>query len=94
MEEIVVGLPLTLMGESGAQAGKVRAFVRDLRGQTGIPIETIDERLSTVQARRMLTDSGGASARRAHHAHRDRKSGRLDAAAAAVILQAYLDASR
>ena len=84
---IVVGLPLTLAGESRAQAGKVRQFVRELRSDTDIPIVTIDERLSTVQAQRLLTDSD-----RGRRSNRDR--GRIDSSAAAVILQAYLDSQR
>ena len=84
--EIVVGLPLTLSGESREQAGKVRGFVRDLRLMTDIPIRTIDERLSTVQARRMLRESG--------RNRRKRDRGRIDASAAAVILQAYLDSKK
>ena len=86
--EIVVGLPITMSGESGAQAGKVRAFIRDLRQATDIPVTTLDERLSTVQAERMLRDSGGGARRRS------RERGRVDAAAAAVILQARLDSRR
>ena len=82
-EEIVVGLPLTMSGEVRQQAGKVRAFVKDLRGRTAIPIRTVDERLSTAQARRLLRES---PTRR-----RNRDRGRVDASAAAVILQAYLD---
>ncbi len=81
--EIIVGLPLTLSGESGAQAAKVRSFVQDLRSKTDLPVTLVDERLSTVQAQRMLHES---SRRR-----RNRDRGRLDSAAAAVILQAYLD---
>ena len=84
---IVVGLPLTLAGESRAQAGKVRHFVRELRSATSIPVVTVDERLSTVQAQRLLTDSD-----RGRRSNRDR--GRIDSSAAAVILQAYLDSQR
>ena len=80
--EIVVGLPLSMSGDSGAQAGKVRGFIRDLKSQTDLPIRTVDERLSTVQAQDMLNQSGR---------RRKRDRGQLDAAAAAVILQAYLD---
>ena len=80
--EIVVGLPLSMSGDSGTQAGKVRAFIRDLRSQTDLPIKTVDERLSTVQAQGMLHQSGR---------RRRRDRGHLDAAAAAVILQTYLD---
>ena len=80
--EIVVGLPLSMSGDSGAQAGKVRGFIRELKSQTDLPIKTVDERLSTVQAQGMLRQSGR---------RRDRDRGDIDAAAAAVILQAYLD---
>ena len=81
--EIVVGLPLTLAGESAQQAGKVRSFVRELRSKTDLAVTAVDERLSTVQAQRMLRESGSG--------RRGRDRGRIDAAAAAVILQAYLD---
>ncbi len=80
--EIVVGLPLSMSGDSGAQAGKVRDFIRELRSQTDLPVKTVDERLSTVQAQGMLQRSGR---------RRQRDRGQLDAAAAAVILQTYLD---
>ena len=82
--EILIGLPFTLAGESREQVGKVRRFIRDLRHKTDLPIRTIDERLSTVQALRLLRDTGSAS-------RRGRERGRVDASAAAVILQAYLD---
>ncbi len=85
-DEIVVGLPLTLSGESREQAAKVRRFIRDLERRVDIPIKTVDERLSTVQAQRMLRDAGGR--------RRNRDRGRIDASAAAVILQAYLDSGR
>ena len=84
---IVVGMPLTLAGESGAQAAKVRQFIRELRSATDIPVVTVDERLSTVQAKRLLTDMRGGRGK-----SRDR--GHIDASAAAVILQAYLDSHR
>ena len=83
--EIVVGLPLSMSGDSGAQAGKVRGFIRELRSHTDLPIKTVDERLSTVQAQSMLRKSG-------RRGRRDK--GQLDAAAAAVILQGYLDYGR
>ena len=82
VEEIVVGLPLSMSGDSGAQAGKVRAFIRELSSQTDLPIKTVDERLSTVQAQSMLQQSGR---------RRQRDRGQLDAAAAAIILQTHLD---
>jgi putative Holliday junction resolvase len=84
-ESIIVGLPLSLSGAEGAQAKGVRAFVSDLSARAGLPVDTVDERYSTVQARRMMRESGTG---------RSRDRGRVDASAAAVILQAYLDARR
>ena len=81
--EILVGIPYLMSGRIGAQARITLDFAAALADRTHIPIVHTDERLSSVQADRMLAQSGGASAR---------GKGRTDAAAAAVILQAYLDA--
>ena len=53
-EEIVVGMPFTLSGEMGSQAKRTGHFVRRLKGLTALPIKTVDERLSTVEATRTL----------------------------------------
>ena len=86
--EIVVGMPFTLAGERGAQASKTLAFVRELRDMADIPVSTVDERLSTAQAKRLLRE---APARRRRRNRRPDRA-RVDASAAAVILQGYLDA--
>ena len=80
--EVVVGMPLTLAGEMGSQAKRTGHFVRYLRSQTDVPIKTVDERLSTVEAARRMREAGG---------RRKRMREGIDAAAAAVVLQAYLD---
>jgi putative transcription antitermination factor YqgF len=49
-ELVVVGLPLTLRGERGAQARETEAFVEALRGRLGVPVETEDERFTTALA--------------------------------------------
>ena len=85
--EIVVGMPYTLSGERGAQAAKTAAFIRDLRGETSIPIATADERLSTAQATRLLRETAPPPSKRGRRADR----ARVDASAAAVILQGHLD---
>jgi len=82
IERIVVGLPRSLDGSTGKQAEKAIAFAEALSTQTDIPIDTWDERFSTVSAERMLRDAGAK--------HDKRKSNR-DAMAAAIILQAYID---
>lgn len=86
-DEVVVGLPLSMSGEVGPQAAKVLALVEDLREIVAVPIHTWDERLSTVQASR----KPGRPAKR--KSNRTGDAGR-DAAAAAIVLQAYLDSRR
>jgi len=81
---VVAGLPRSMDGKIREQAEKVQEFVRSLTSHIGIPVEFRDERLSTVSARRMMRDSTGKS----------RKKTRDDAAAAAVILQGYLEEQR
>jgi putative holliday junction resolvase len=51
-ELVVVGLPLTLAGEEGAQAAETRAWAERLAGRIGVPVELYDERLTTRQAER------------------------------------------
>lgn len=58
-ERVVVGLPLTLAGEEGAQAGRARAFAERLGRRVSIPVELYDERLTTRLAERR---GGGADA--------------------------------
>ena len=82
---IVVGLPLSLDGTVGPQAQLTLDFCDALRAASYVPVETWDERFSTVEAEMRLREAGVAPSR-------DRA--RLDAAAAAVLLQSYLDAHR
>lgn len=51
VERIVVGLPVTLRGERGAQAEETERFVERLREQTELPVESFDERFTTALAR-------------------------------------------
>jgi putative Holliday junction resolvase len=82
VKRIVVGLPYSLDGSLGRQASKVKDFVDKLSQKTDASIELRDERLSTVAAERLLRGAGNKKAR---------ERSRLDAAAAAFILQGYLD---
>ena len=81
---IVVGMPFSLSGEVGPQAKRVEDFVRALRRKTGLPVYTMDERFSSAEAERLLRQAGRRPSE--HKAE-------VDAAAAAVILQGYLDQS-
>jgi putative Holliday junction resolvase len=82
VKRIVVGLPYSLDGSLGRQASKVKDFVDKLSQNTSAGIELWDERLSTVAVERLLRGAGNKKAR---------ERSRLDAAAAAFILQGYLD---
>ena len=79
---VVVGLPRTLAGEIGPQARRVQRWAERLQAHLGVPIVYWDERYSTAEAARRLAGT------------RPRRRPPLDAAAAAVILQDYLDAER
>ena len=79
---ILVGLPLSVDGSMGPQAVKVIAFVKRLRRNTSLMVDTHDERYSTAEAERLM---------RAQGAQPSRNKGAVDAAAAAVILQDFLD---
>ena len=82
IETIVVGMPRNMDGSYGEASQKVRAFIAHLSRTILIPIQTIDERLSTVQAGRYLHEAG--------HKAKDQRT-KIDSASAAVLLQAYLD---
>jgi putative Holliday junction resolvase len=82
---IVVGLPLTLAGRSSAATLRVEAFVEDLRKRVALPVVTWDERLSTKQSEHFLIESG---------MRRRKRRQKVDAVAAALILQSYLDAQK
>jgi putative Holliday junction resolvase len=85
LAEIVVGMPVRLDGSPNEQTAHVSAFVAGLRTRTRIPIQTADERLTSREAESRLAVT--------ERDWRKRKQ-QLDAAAAAVILQDYLDRGR
>ena len=80
---ILVGFPRNMDGSTGVAARKVEEFVVLLREAIAIPVRTWDERLTSMQAHRMLAETGKSE--------RERR-GRVDSSAAAVLLQSYLDA--
>lgn len=82
-EKILLGLPRNMDGTLGEAAAKVQAFATALGAATKIPIQLVDERLTTVQASRQLHEAGRDS--------RAQRS-RIDSEAAAVLLQGWLDA--
>jgi putative holliday junction resolvase len=82
VELILVGMPRNMNGSYGPAALKVQEFVAVLKDAVTIPIQTLDERLTSVQAHRLLTD--------AEVRGRQRKE-KVDKSAAAILLQSYLD---
>ena len=99
-ELIVVGMPLSMSGRMGPQAESVEAFIQILGTLTGLKIVTMDERLSTVEATRRMRE--GEATRRTREGGATRGKGKrgkttrgdVDASAAAIILQSYLDSVR
>lgn len=84
-KEVVAGLPYSLNGSVGPQAVRVRDFLQKLAQSVAVPIQTSDERLSTVVATQGMIEAGKS---------RESRKGKIDAAAAALILQWYLDKAR
>jgi putative Holliday junction resolvase len=85
IQRFLVGLPLEMTGEEGPAARRALAFAHELADATGIEVEMVDERLSTVEAGRRLRD-GGLTSRQ--------QKGRIDGASAALLLQSWLDSQR
>ncbi|MCR5225648.1 MAG: Holliday junction resolvase RuvX [Eubacterium sp.] len=82
VEKIVIGKPLNMNGTEGDRVELTEAFADELSRRTGLEIIWIDERLTTVQADRILEETGVAHSARKEH---------IDKMAAAIILQTYLD---
>ncbi len=83
--EIVIGYPLTLTGQEGPAAERVQQFARDIQRRVSVPVKLIDERFTTKAAEEKLRAAGAS-------AQKIKKT--ADAAAAALILQTYLDVSK
>lgn len=84
---IVLGLPLDLEGEENEWTGEIREFGDRLAERTGLPIHYQDERMTSVRAERAVRSLGLSRDQR-------EDKGRIDAAAAVLILQAFLDMRR
>lgn len=80
---IVVGLPINMNGTEGEMAMSVRKVVEEIKLISDIDVATVDERLTTSQAERMLICEANVS--------RQKRKGLKDKIAASLILQIYLD---
>ena len=83
VELILVGMPRNMDGSYGEAAVKAQAFVGALREAITVPVRTWDERLTSVQAQRLLIQGG---------MRREKRKTKVDQTAAAILLQSYLDA--
>jgi putative Holliday junction resolvase len=81
---IIIGLPRNMDGSYGPAVQKVEAFVAVLRSAVTVPVKTLDERLTSAQANRILIQGGVRRAQRKE---------KVDKMAAAILLQSYLDAA-
>lgn len=79
---VIVGLPVNMDGSEGHRAQRAKSFAAQLEEYTGLPVETIDERMTTMQASRYLnaTDTRGKKRKNA-----------IDTLSAQIILQSALD---
>ena len=80
--QVVIGLPLKLDGTESQSTEMAKQFGEDLSKIIDIPIVFQDERLSTVEAQRILIESG---------MRREKRKDKVDSLAATIILQTYLD---
>ena len=84
VELIIIGMPRNMDGSYGPAADKVREFIETLRAEIEVPLRTWDERLTSVQANRLLIEG---------NVRREKRKQKVDQMAAALLLQSYLDAT-
>lgn len=84
-EVLVCGLPKTMAGEEGPQARNIRDIACKIARSCGIPLEFVDERLSSAEAKRILRNQG---------LNERHMRGKVDMVAASLFLQTWLDAQR
>lgn len=82
---IVCGLPQTMAGEEGTQAERIRAIAVKIGARTGLPVEFVDERLSSREAKRILREQG---------LNEKQMRGKVDMISASLFLQVWLDARK
>jgi len=85
VSQVLIGMPLHMSGDESRQSAHTREFAERLQRRTGLTVEYWDERWTSVQAERMLRDSGVKV---------DRKDGTVDRISAVILLESYLDSLR
>lgn len=82
VEKIIIGLPLNMDGSSSPRCEKTKEFANLLKTKTNLPIEFVDERLTTVESEKVLIEAGK---------NRDKRKELIDMISATIILQNYLN---
>lgn len=85
VEEVVVGKPMHMSGDSSAQGEKVAAFAAALHAALELPVHLVDERLTSWQAEQILDERGVPG---------EKRKGKVDEIAAVLILESYLESRR
>ena len=91
VKQVLVGLPLRLDGTRGEMAEEAERFANRVRKQIGVPVEMVDERLSSWEAERLLEEEFGRTRRADGIRKKGAEAVSVDAVAAAVILRDYLN---
>lgn len=91
ISQIVVGESVDFSGKLNALSGRIEVFILELQEKFGLPVHKQKEFLTSVEARKSINSKNGLSQSQAHSKLKQIKSGRVDASAAALILQRYLD---
>ena len=84
VRQVVIGMPLHMNGDVGESAEKVREFKRNLEERLSVPVDTVDERLTSSEAERVMVESD---------LRREERKEKRDRVAATLILQRYLDSA-
>ena len=80
--ELVIGLPISLNGQEGPQAQRIRQFIEAIAACVSIPLHTCDERYTSAEAQRIMIEAG---------LRPDQRKAKIDEVAASIILQDYLN---
>ena len=84
-ERIIIGLPLRLDGSRGPEAAAAERLAASVRKAAGLPVQMVDERLTTAAAERSLIEGG---------VRREKRRASIDRVAAVILLQGHLDGLR
>lgn len=86
VDRIIVGMPFNMDGSEGERVDLTRKFIKELQDRFRLPVIEVDERWSSVEAERFLTEEADVN--------RKKRKGKVDQMAASLILRTYLETSK